>query len=236
MADSDSGDAFHAHAVIDDDAHRRHLFLRLRLRGAVAADPLHDQLHLIAAGDKDEPRQRVIEPRRRVARLRALHDAKVGILVDHGQGDRAGKPEEQDLAPSHGVHVVRLWLRTEEKRHRGEHALQGEGSEKQKEHQVRDVLHGPPLFKEVVTQNSRSFQCADFACFTSSVSAGTIWKRSPTTPRSATRKIGASGSLLIATMCFDDDIPARCWIAPEMPAAIERSGLTTRPVCPTWCW
>jgi len=34
-------------------------------------------------------------------------------------------------------------------------------------------------------------------------------------PKSATRKIGASGSLLMATMCFDDDMPARCWIAPE---------------------
>jgi hypothetical protein len=30
-------------------------------------------------------------------------------------------------------------------------------------------------------------------------------------------KIGASASLLIATMNFEDDIPARCWIAPLMP-------------------
>jgi hypothetical protein len=33
-------------------------------------------------------------------------------------------------------------------------------------------------------------------------------------------KIGASASLLIATMCLDDDIPARCWIAPLMPQAM----------------
>jgi hypothetical protein len=61
---------------------------------------------------------------------------------------------------------------------------------------------------------------APLAFFTSSVSAGRMVKRSPTTPRSAMRKIGASASLLIATMCLELDIPARCWIAPEMPAAM----------------
>jgi hypothetical protein len=30
-------------------------------------------------------------------------------------------------------------------------------------------------------------------------------------------KIGASGSLLMATITFDVRIPARCWIAPETP-------------------
>ena len=30
-------------------------------------------------------------------------------------------------------------------------------------------------------------------------------------------KIGASLSLLIATIVFDVRMPARCWIAPEMP-------------------
>ena len=58
--------------------------------------------------------------------------------------------------------------------------------------------------------HTRGRQCAPRAFFTSSVRAGRIWKRSPTTPRSATRKMGASGSLLMATMCFEDDIPARC--------------------------
>ena len=46
--------------------------------------------------------------------------------------------------------------------------------------------------------------------------AGRIENRSPTTPRSAMRKMGASASLLMATMCFEDDMPARCWIAPEI--------------------
>jgi len=55
--------------------------------------------------------------------------------------------------------------------------------------------------------------------FTASVSAGTTSKASPTTPKSATLKMGASGSLLIATMQRDDDIPARCWMAPEMATA-----------------
>ena len=49
-----------------------------------------------------------------------------------------------------------------------------------------------------------------FAFFTSSVRAGTTSNRSPTIPRSATLKIGASASLLIATMCLDERIPARC--------------------------
>ena len=52
-----------------------------------------------------------------------------------------------------------------------------------------------------------------------SVSSGTILNRSPTRPMSATWKIGASSSLLMATMVFESFIPARCWIAPEMPIA-----------------
>ena len=39
-------------------------------------------------------------------------------------------------------------------------------------------------------------------------------------PRSARAKIGASGSLLTATMALEVCIPARCWMAPEMPAAM----------------
>jgi len=47
-------------------------------------------------------------------------------------------------------------------------------------------------------------------------------------------KIGASLSLLIATIVFDVRMPAMCWMAPEMPTATYRLGLTTRPVCPIW--
>src|SRR2546427_104896 len=46
--------------------------------------------------------------------------------------------------------------------------------------------------------------------------------------------MGASLSLLIATMTLEVRIPARCWIAPEMPTATYRVGLTVLPVCPTW--
>ncbi len=52
-----------------------------------------------------------------------------------------------------------------------------------------------------------------------SVAAGRTWCRSPTTPKSTSSKIGASSSLLTATMVFEVCIPARCWIAPEMPLA-----------------
>ena len=42
------------------------------------------------------------------------------------------------------------------------------------------------------------------------------------------------GSLLIATITFESFIPAKCWIAPEMPAAAMYScGATILPVWPT---
>ena len=46
----------------------------------------------------------------------------------------------------------------------------------------------------------------------------------------ATLKMGASGSLLTATITFEVFIPARCWIAPEMPQAMYRLGVTVLPV------
>jgi len=38
--------------------------------------------------------------------------------------------------------------------------------------------------------------------------------------KSATWKIGASSSLLMATMTLESFMPARCWMAPEMPTAM----------------
>ncbi len=75
-------------------------------------------------------------------------------------------------------------------------------------------------------------ECSDVAsagktqrrCFDASqsnlVSSGTTSNRSPTRPISATWKMGASSSLLMATMALESFIPARCWMAPEMPTAI----------------
>ena len=68
-----------------------------------------------------------------------------------------------------------------------------------------------------------------------SASLGTILLRSPTTPRSENSKMGAFASLLIATMFSEDCMPTLCWMAPEMPAARYRSGLTVLPVWPI-CW
>lgn len=48
-----------------------------------------------------------------------------------------------------------------------------------------------------------------------------------------TWKMGASGSLLIATITLESFMPARCWMAPEMPMAMYSWGATTLPVCPT---
>ena len=55
---------------------------------------------------------------------------------------------------------------------------------------------------------------------TSSVSLGTISCTSPTTARSEYSKIGAFGSLLMATMVPEPCMPTLCWIAPEIPHAM----------------
>lgn len=54
----------------------------------------------------------------------------------------------------------------------------------------------------------------------SSAAWGTTLNRSPTTPKSASSKIGASASLFTATIVFEVCMPARCWMAPEMPSAM----------------
>ena len=63
--------------------------------------------------------------------------------------------------------------------------------------------------------------------------SGTAVNRSASSPKSATEKIGASGSLLIATMTLLSFMPARCWIAPLMPQAMYSCGATILPVWPT---
>lgn len=50
-------------------------------------------------------------------------------------------------------------------------------------------------------------------------SSGSSANKSPTNPISAISKIGASASLLIATMVPASLMPVRCWMAPEMPMA-----------------
>src|SRR5256714_13322469 len=65
-------------------------------------------------------------------------------------------------------------------------------------------------------------------------SFGTIPCPSPTTPRSLNSKIGAFGSLLIATIVPELCMPTLCWIAPEMPSATYSFGETVLPVCPIW--
>src|SRR6185436_12291703 len=71
------------------------------------------------------------------------------------------------------------------------------------------------------------------ALSSSAFNSGKTWKRSATSPKSATWKIGASPSLLMATMTLLSFMPARCWMAPEMPTAMYSSGATILPVCPT---
>lgn len=54
--------------------------------------------------------------------------------------------------------------------------------------------------------------------------SGNNLNKSPTNPISAISKIGASPSLLIATMVPASLMPVRCWIAPLMPTATYSSG------------
>src|SRR5438128_254640 len=53
-------------------------------------------------------------------------------------------------------------------------------------------------------------------------------------PKSAILKIGASGSLLMAQITLEVRIPARCWMAPEIPNPRYSFGEMVRPVCPIW--
>ena len=83
-----------------------------------------------------------------------------------------------------------------------------------------DQAKGPPVSGGPFVSWGRAGNIAQPADHTLSVISGTASKMSATRPKSATWKIGASSSLLIATMIFESFIPARCWIAPEMPQAM----------------
>ena len=56
--------------------------------------------------------------------------------------------------------------------------------------------------------------------WSASMSLGSTLWTSPTIPRSAMPKIGASGSLLMAMMFLLPFMPTMCCVAPEMPAAM----------------
>jgi hypothetical protein len=78
-------------------------------------------------------------------------------------------------------------------------------------HRILDVPHRRPVGKG---PKRLSGPCR------ASRSFGSTLCTSPTMPRSATEKIGASGSLLMAMMFLEPFMPTRCWVAPEMPAAM----------------
>src|SRR6478672_5977443 len=56
-------------------------------------------------------------------------------------------------------------------------------------------------------------------CQSAASNSGSSLNKSPTRPMSAISKIGASASLLMATIVPASLIPVRCWIAPLMPMA-----------------
>ena len=66
------------------------------------------------------------------------------------------------------------------------------------------------------------------------VAAGSTPVRRRTTPRPTRSMLGVSPFVLTATIVLGVCIPARCWIAPEMPVAMYSCGETVLPVWPTW--
>jgi len=65
---------------------------------------------------------------------------------------------------------------------------------------------------------ARSYE--PFFALMAAVISGRTFSASPTMPRSAYWKMGASLSLLMAMIRLDVFIPTRCWMAPEMPTAM----------------
>src|SRR6478672_11542442 len=94
--------------------------------------------------------------------------------------------------------------------------------------------HGARPATYVADRAPKGVAAQPLAALTASVACGSTVNRSPTTPKSTSSKIGASSSLLTATIVLDVCMPARCWMAPEMPQATYSCGLTCLPVCPTW--
>jgi len=78
--------------------------------------------------------------------------------------------------------------------------------------QVDKVWNLEPVQEQVT-------KAKDFAKSTAMALPSTLWDSAVKVTKSATSKIGASGSLLIATIVREPFMPTRCWIAPEMPSA-----------------
>ncbi len=99
-------------------------------------------------------------------------------------------------------------------------ARRGFGSARSRHH----CLPGPPGHPPQLGAASRSgcelSPAAQPLALRASISAGSTLCTSPTMPRSATEKMGASESLLMAMMFLDPFIPTRCWVAPEIPHAM----------------
>lgn len=89
----------------------------------------------------------------------------------------------------------------------------------------QEVLEGTwariGVFPDVKSQPVRTSYLLGhaFCLLISSISGGTISKRSPTIPYVAISKMGASLSLLMATTVLEPFIPTMCWMAPEIPKA-----------------
>ena len=71
-----------------------------------------------------------------------------------------------------------------------------------------------------VLRRCRGADYEPFFAFIAAVISGRTFRASPTIPRSAYWKMGASLSLLMAMMRLELFIPTRCWIAPEIPMAM----------------
>ncbi len=94
---------------------------------------------------------------------------------------------------------------------------------------TRVEVEAPGAVQGVRGRGGPQRTCSCTAAFSQSTTAaarspGRSGTGRPTRPISATSKIGASPSLLMATMVRASLMPVRCWMAPEMPIAMYSSG------------
>src|SRR5262249_17913642 len=171
--------------------------------------------------------------------LPTLEEAAQRPRVDDGAGEqvRAGLLPLLEQRDRHLAQPLRGGGRLLEQLREANRTRKARGAASHDEHTDLDrigVDHRPDRIRCRERRRVVRRPRQDFLARVSSVSFGTISWRSPTTPRSQNSKIGAFGSLLIATTVPEPCIPTLCWIAPEIPHATYSFGETVLPVWPTW--
>ena len=75
---------------------------------------------------------------------------------------------------------------------------------------IAGLIRNTDISSRLLLKSDIKFSVDHFNFLTSAVIAGSTSNRSPAIPKSAFEKIGASSSLLMATIYLEVDMPARC--------------------------